>query len=58
MDPRLMDVISAFGGFIVFVALLVYLPMAMTPAIAYIVAIIVFLGVMSGAGYYINRSSA
>jgi len=53
-----MDVLSALGGFIVFVALLVYLPLAITPAIAYVVAIIIFLAVMSGAGYYINRSSA
>jgi hypothetical protein len=58
MDPRLMDIISALGGFIIFVILLVYLPLAITPAIAYVIAIIIFLVVMSGAGYYINRSSA
>jgi hypothetical protein len=58
MDPRLMDIISALSGFIIFVILLVYLPLAITPAIAYVVAIIIFLVVMSGAGYYINRSSA
>lgn len=53
-----MDIISALGGFIIFVLLLVYLPMAISPAIAYVIAIIVFLAVMSGAGYYINRSAA
>lgn len=53
-----MDIISALGGFIIFVILLVYLPMAITPAIAYVIAIIIFLAFMSGAGYYINRSSA
>jgi uncharacterized membrane protein YfcA len=58
MDPRLMDIISALGGFIIFVILLVYLPLAMTPAIAYVIAIVIFMAVMSGAGYMINRSSS
>jgi len=55
MDARLMDIISALASFIVFIALLIILPGLMDPGIAYIIAIVAFIAVISGAGYMINK---
>jgi ABC-type dipeptide/oligopeptide/nickel transport system permease subunit len=58
MDARLMDIISAVGSFLLFIALLIFLPGLMDPGIAYIIAIVVFIAVMSTAGYLINTKFA
>ncbi|TAJ44648.1 hypothetical protein [Methanofollis fontis] len=56
MDPRLLDVITGVGSLLVFIAMLIVLP-SMIPGslgIAYILALIIFMVLMSGAGYIIN----
>ncbi|HOP67421.1 MAG TPA: hypothetical protein PLM96_08665 [Methanoregulaceae archaeon] len=58
MDARLMDIISAVVSFLLFIALLIILPGLMDPGIAYIIAIVVFIAVMSTAGYLINTKFA
>lgn len=58
MDARLMDIISAVVSFLLFIALLILLPGLMDPGIAYIIAIVVFIAVMSTAGYLINTKFA
>ena len=63
MDERLLDVIIGLAAFLILVILLVVLPMVMTvvlpTAIAagtgYLVAIIVFILFLSGAGYLVNE---
>jgi len=54
MDARLMDIISALVSFLIFITLLIFLPGLMDPGIAYIIAIVIFIAVMSTAGYLIN----
>ena len=58
MDPRLLDVLCAIGSFVVFLLLLIGLPYVMGPAlagVAYLVAIVAFILVISGAGYMVNE---
>ena len=55
MDARLMDIVSAVGSFLIFITLLILLPGLMDPGIAYIIAIVAFIAVISGAGYMINK---
>ena len=63
MDERLLDVIIGLAAFLILVMLLAVLPMVMTvvlpTAIAagtgYLVAIIVFILFLSGAGYLVNE---
>ena len=55
MDERLLDVIIGFAAFLVLVVLLAVLPMAIGPGTGYIFAIIVFILVLSGAGYLVNE---
>jgi len=57
MDERLLDVIIGFAAFFLLVMLLAVLPMAMAPmtGYAYLVAIIVFILFLSGAGYLVNE---
>jgi hypothetical protein len=54
MNARALDVVSAIGSFIVLVILLVTLPYLMNPGIAYLLALIGFIIVMSYAGYKIT----
>ena len=56
MDERLLDVIIGFAAFLILVVLLAVLPLAMAPmtGYAYIVAIIIFILFLSGAGYLVN----
>lgn len=49
-----MDIISALVSFLIFITLLIFLPGLMDPGIAYIIAIVIFIAVMSTAGYLIN----
>jgi hypothetical protein len=58
MDARLLDVIIGLIAFLILIALLAVLPMVMTAGIAYIAAIIVFILVLSGAGYLVNEKIA
>ena len=58
MDARLLDVIIGVIAFLILVALLALLPMVMTAAFAYLAAIIVFILVLSGAGYLVNEKIA
>lgn len=53
-----MDIISAVMSFLIFIALLIFLPGLMDPGIAYIIAIVIFIAVMSTAGYLINTKFA
>jgi hypothetical protein len=55
MDERLLDVIIGFTAFLILVVLLAVLPLAMTKGIGYLVAIIVFILFLSGAGYLVNE---
>jgi hypothetical protein len=58
MDARLLDVIIGVIAFLILIALLALLPMVMTAAFAYLTAIIVFIFVLSGAGYLVNEKIA
>jgi hypothetical protein len=58
MDARLLDVIIGVIAFLILIALLALLPMVMTAAYAYLAAIIVFIFVLSGAGYLVNDKIA
>ena len=49
-----MDIVSAVVSFLIFITLLIILPALMNPGIAYIIAIVAFIAVISGAGYMIN----
>jgi type III secretory pathway component EscR len=55
MDERLLDVIIGFSAFLILVVLLAVLPMAMAKGTSYLVAIIVFILFLSGAGYLVNE---
>jgi hypothetical protein len=56
MDERLLDVIIGLAAFLILVLLLAVLPMAMPAGIGYVVAIIVFILFLSGAGYLVNEN--
>jgi len=58
MDARLLDVIIGLIAFLILIALLAVLPIVMTAGIAYLAAIIVFIFVLSGAGYLVNEKIA
>jgi uncharacterized membrane protein len=57
MDERILDVIIGFAAFLILVFLLAVLPIAMASmkGYAYLVAIIVFILFLSGAGYLVNE---
>jgi len=55
MDARLLDVIIGLSGFFVLVVMLSVLPMMMVSGIAYLVAIVIFIIFLSGAGYLVNE---
>jgi hypothetical protein len=55
MDERLLDVIIGFAAFLILVVLLAILPMVMAAGTGYLVAIIVFILFLSGAGYLVNE---
>ena len=60
MNLRVLEVLAAFGCLALFVVLLVTLPdvMAGMEGLAYIVALIVFIAVLSTAGYLIDKKAA
>jgi len=55
MDARLLDVIIGLSGFFILVVMLSILPMMMVSGIAYLVAIVIFIIFLSGAGYLVNE---
>jgi len=55
MDARLLDVIIGLSGFFILVIMLSILPMMMVSGIAYLVAIVIFIIFLSGAGYLVNE---
>ena len=55
MDERLLDVIIGLTAFLILVGLLAVLPLVMTAGTGYLVAIIVFMLFLSGAGYLVNE---
>jgi hypothetical protein len=55
MDERLLDVTIGVAAFLILVVLLAVLPLVMTGGTGYIVAIIVFILFLSGAGYLVNE---
>ena len=55
MDERLLDVIIGLAAFLILVVLLTVLPMAMAAGTGYLIAIIVFILFLSGAGYLVNE---
>jgi hypothetical protein len=55
MDERLLDVIIGLTAFLILVALLAVLPMALPAGTGYLIAIIVFILFLSGAGYLVNE---
>jgi hypothetical protein len=55
MDARLLDVIIGIAGFFLLVALLATLPMIVSAGPAYLLAILVFILFLFGAGYLVNE---
>ncbi|MFZ1898726.1 MAG: hypothetical protein WB986_09000 [Methanoregula sp.] len=55
MDARLLDVLIGVTGFIVLVILLAVLPLVISAGPAYLIAILVFILFLSGAGYMVNE---
>jgi hypothetical protein len=55
MDERLLDVIIGFAAFLILVVLLAVLPMTVAAGTSYLIAIIVFILFLSGAGYLVNE---
>jgi hypothetical protein len=58
MDARILDVVISVISFFVLIMLLALLPMVMDAGSAYLTAIIVFILVLSGAGYFVTRPVA
>jgi len=56
MDARLLDVVIGVTGFAILVVCLAVLPMIIpTTGAAYILAIVIFILFLSGAGYMVNE---
>jgi len=60
MDARLLDVITGIASILVFVVLLIALPSVIPGQIglAYLVAFVLYIVAMGGAGYLINEKIA
>ena len=55
MDARLLDVVIGISGFLILVALLATLPVVVSAGPAYLLAILVFILFLFGAGYLVNE---
>jgi hypothetical protein len=55
MDTRLLDLVIGVVALLVMIALIVGLPLVLPPGLAYLLAIGIFLVLMSVAGYVINE---
>jgi hypothetical protein len=58
MDARLLDVLIGVSGFALLVILLAVLPLVISAGPAYLIAIIIFVLFLSGAGYMVNEKIA
>jgi len=58
MHKLLQDVMLGIGSLGLFIVMLIVLPFVMESGVAYLVAIIVFIVTMGGAGYLINVKAA
>jgi len=56
MDARVLDILSAVVSFIVLLVFLLVLPLFLEQGISYLLAIVIFILTMSGAGFYINKT--
>jgi uncharacterized membrane protein YccC len=54
MDPRILDTVSGIIALIVFIVLLLILPRYLGNSFGFLLAIIVFIGIMSAMGYLIK----
>lgn len=54
MNARALDIVLAIGSFLVFLILLITLPFLMNQGIAYLIALIGFIVIMSVAGFRIT----
>ena len=55
MDPRIVDIALAAAAFVIFLTLIWILPLFLNDGIAYLTAIILFAGIISAAGLYLNQ---
>ena len=55
MDTRLLDLVIGVIALLVMIMLIVGLPLVLPPGLAYLLAIVIFLVLMSVAGYVINE---
>lgn len=55
MDTRLLDLVIGVVALLVMIVLIVGLPLVLPPGLAYMLAIVIFLVLMSVAGYVINE---
>jgi hypothetical protein len=55
MDPRLLDLVIGVVALLVMIVLIVGLPLVLPAGPAYMLAIVIFLVLMSVAGYVINE---
>lgn len=58
MDARLLDVVIGLAAFIILIVMLAVLPMVLPAAYGYLAAIVIFIVVLSGAGYLVNEKIA
>ncbi len=58
MDPRLLDFAIGVVALILLIILIVGLPFVLPAGPAYLLAVLLFLVIMSGAGYVINLKMA
>ncbi|KAF5041806.1 hypothetical protein DSECCO2_519190 [anaerobic digester metagenome] len=58
MDPRLLDLAIGVVALVLMIILIVGLPFVLSAGPAYLLAIVLFLVIMSGAGYVINQKMA
>lgn len=56
MDSRVIDIASAVVSGIVLLVFLIALPTLMDPGIGYLLALVIFILTMSGAGFYLNKT--
>lgn len=58
MDPRLLDLAIGVVALVLMIILIVGLPFVLPTGTAYLLAIALFLVIMTGAGYVINQKIA
>jgi hypothetical protein len=56
MDSRVIDITSAVVSGAVLLVFLITLPGIMDPGLGYLLAMVIFILTMSGAGFYLNKT--